>query len=51
MPMLKILAYPAGAVGLTALAVGFTTELDTWAEEVKAEVIHSIDGNGSDTSS
>ena len=44
------LAYPAGAVGLTALAVVASPhELDTWAEEVKAEVIHSIDSNGSDT--
>lgn len=44
------LAYPAGAVGLTALAVVASPhELDTWAEEVKAEVVHSIDSNGSDT--
>ena len=46
----ETLAYPAGAVGLTALAVVASPhELDTWAEEVKAEVIHSIDDNGSDT--
>lgn len=46
----ETLAYPAGAVGLTALAVVASPhELDTWAEEVKAEVIHSIDSNGSDT--
>ena len=46
----ETLAYPAGAVGLTALAVVASPhELDTWAEEVKAEVVHSIDDNGSDT--
>ena len=49
-PDAENLAYPAGAVGLTALAVVASSyELDTWAAEVKAEVIHSIDSSGSDT--
>jgi hypothetical protein len=49
-PDAENLAYPAGAVGLTALAVVASPyELDTWAAEVKAEVIHSIDSSGSDT--
>ena len=49
-PDAENLAYPAGAVGLTALAVVASPyELDTWAAEVKAEVIHSIDSSRSDT--
>ena len=49
-PLVDELAYPAGAEGVTALAVvRWSDPLDTWAAEVKAEVIHSIDDNGSDT--
>ena len=45
-PLADELAYPAGA----ALAVvRWSDPLDTWAAEVKAEVIHSIDSSGSDT--
>ena len=49
-PLADELAYPAGAEGVMALAVvRWSDPLDTWAAEVKAEVIHSIDDNGSDT--
>ena len=49
-PLADELAYPAGAEGVTALAVvRWSDPLATWAAEVKAEVIHSIDDNGSDT--
>lgn len=49
-PLADELAYPAGAEGVMALAVvRWSDPLDTWAAEVKAEVIHSIDNNGSDT--
>ena len=49
-PLADELAYPAGAEGVMALAVvRWSDPLDTWAAEVKAEVIHSIDSSGSDT--
>lgn len=49
-PLADELAYPAGAEGVMALAVvRWSDPLDTWAAEVKAEVVHSIDSSGLDT--
>ena len=43
-PDAENLAYPAGAMGLTALAVvQWSSPLETWAREVNAEVVHTFE--------
>ena len=43
-PDAENLAYPAGAVGVTALAVvQWSSPLETWAQEVNAEVVHTFE--------
>jgi hypothetical protein len=50
-PLVDELAYPAGAEGVTALAVvRWSDPLDTWAAEVGAEVIGSMGDDGEDDS-
>ncbi len=43
-PDAEDLAYPAGAQGVTALAVvQWSSPLETWAQEVNAEVVHTFE--------
>lgn len=43
-PDAEDLAYPAGARGVTALAVvQWSSPLETWAQEVNAEVVHTFE--------
>ena len=43
-PDAEDLAYPAGARGVTALAVvQWSSSLETWAQEVNAEVVHTFE--------
>lgn len=50
-PLVDELAYPAGAEGVTALAVvRWSDPLDTWAAEVDAEHIGSMGDDGEDDS-
>ena len=43
-PDAEDLAYPAGAVGVTALAVvQWSSPLETWAREVNAEIVHTFE--------
>ena len=43
-PDAEDLAYPAGAMGVTALAVvQWSSPLETWAREVNAEVVHTFE--------
>lgn len=43
-PDAEDLAYPAGAMGVTALAVvQWSSPLETWAREVNAEIVHTFE--------
>lgn len=43
-PDAENLAYPAGAMGVTALAVvQWSSPLETWAREVNAEIVHTFE--------
>ena len=43
-PDAENLAYPAGAMGVTALAVvQWSSPLETWAQEVNAEIVHTFE--------
>ena len=43
-PDAEDLAYPAGAQGVTALAVvQWSSPLETWAQEVNAEIVHTFE--------